>query len=273
MEELMNRSRKLRHAGIVAGLLVCTATGVMLAIPPVLGASAAKPAISEEANTALQQLGKTLLAKQFSFQARTLRVYADADGKFLHIGHTLKVLVRRPDRLRVDVDGDDGATQLYYDGTTAVVYGLEKKAYVSIPVPNTLEKMMDETSRRMGVDFPLADFLSEAPGQSLLSGVTASQVAHDVTIDGVPCRHLLFAQPGGVEVEFWLEKTEQSLPRRLVITYRSIKGQPNFIAEFSDWNFTVAPTDADFAFKPPEGAKQVELTAATAPGNAKGAKQ
>jgi hypothetical protein len=85
-----------------------------------------------------------------------------------------------------------------------------------------------------------------------------------VTIDGVPCRHLLFAQPPGIEIELWLDKTEQSLPRRLVVTYRSIRGQPNFIAEFSDWNFAVTPTDADFAFKPPEGATQVELTASSA---------
>jgi len=272
----MNRLKKLRYAGLAAVLVMGTAIGMISAVPPVFGASpAAKPAISAEANAALEQLGKTLLAKQFSFRARTLRVYADAGGKFLHIAHTLKVLVRRPDRLRVDVEGDDGATQLYYDGTTAVVYGLEKKAYVSIPVPSTIEKMMDEATRRMGVEFPLADFLSDNPGKALLSDVTASEAAPDVTIDGVLCRHLLFAQPPGVELELWLEKTGQALPRRLVVTYRSIKGQPNFIAEFSDWNFTVAPTDADFAFKPPEGAKQVEVTAANppAPGNAKGAKQ
>jgi len=271
----MNRLKKLRYVGVVAGLLAGATIAAMSGMVPALGASPAKPAISEEANAAVGQLGKTLLAKQFSFQARTLRVYADANGKFLHIGHTLKVLVRRPDRLRVDVDGDDGATQLYYDGTTAVVYGLEKKAYVSMPVPNTIEKMLSEAARRMGVEFPLADFLSDAPGKALLSGVTASEAAHDVTIDGVPCRHLLFAQPPGVEVELWLEKTEQSLPRRLVVTYRSVPGQPNFVAEFSDWNVAVAPTDADFTFKPPEGAKQVELTAASAPtpAKAKGTKQ
>jgi hypothetical protein len=227
-------------------------------------ASPATPAIPAEASEALQQMGKSLLSKQFSFQAKTLRVYADASGKFLHIGHTLKVLVRRPDRLRVAASGDDGAFQLYYDGATVVIYGLEKNAYVSAPVPNTIEKMMNEAMSRLGIDFPLADFLSEAPTKTFLSGVTAGEQAHDVTIDGVPCRHLLFAQPG-MEVELWLDKTEQSLPRRLVITYRSIKGQPNLIAEFSDWNFAVSPTDADFAFKPPEGAKQVELPASTPP--------
>jgi hypothetical protein len=273
MEEVMNRLKPLQRA---AGLFVCAILGAMSTIPPALAASpAAKPAVSAEANAALEQMGKTLASKQFSFQARTLRVYADENGKFLHIGHTLKVLVRRPDRLRVDVTGDDGATQLYYDGSTLVVYGLEKNSYISVPAPNTIDKMMAEASRRMGIDFPLADFLSETPSKSLMSGVTASEVAHDVTIDGVPCRHLLFTQPPGIEIELWVEKTEQSLPRRLFVTYRSVPGQPNFIAEFSDWNLAAAATDADFVFKPPEGAKQVEPTAAstTPPGKAKGGKQ
>lgn len=269
----MNRLKRLKCAGVTAGLVVCTAMGMMWTMPPTLAAApAAKPPISAEANAAVEQMGKTLAAKQFSFQARTLRVYADQNGKLLHIGHTLKVLVRRPDRLRIDINGDDGASQLYYDGATAVVYGPEKNAYVSMPMPNTIDKMLAEASRRMGVDFPLADFLSEAPGKSLMSGVTASEEAHDVTIDGVPCRHLLFAQPPGVEIELWVDKTDQSLPRRLVVTYRSVPGQPNFIAEFSDWNFAAAPTDADFVFKPPEGAKQVEPTAANA-AKPKGAKQ
>jgi hypothetical protein len=257
----MSMRISLKTVTILAALAVVGPLGFAGSLQ---AASPATPAIPAEASEALQQMGKSLLVKQFSFQAKTLRVYADANGKFLHIGHTLKVLVRRPDRLRVAVSGDDGASQLYYDGSTVVVYGAEKNAYVSVPVPNTIEKMMNEAMSRLGVDFPLADFLSEAPTKTFLTGVTAGEQAHDVTIDGVPCRHLLFAQPG-MEIELWLDKTEQSLPRRLVITYRSIKGQPNLIAEFSDWNFAVNPTDADFAFKPPEGAKQVELPASTPP--------
>jgi hypothetical protein len=75
----------------------------------------------------MMQMGQTLRGKQFSFQARTLRVYADTDGRFPHIGHALKVVVRRPDRLRTDIDGDDGVNQLFYDGKTLVLYSPAKK--------------------------------------------------------------------------------------------------------------------------------------------------
>jgi hypothetical protein len=39
------------------------------------------------------------------------------------------------------------------------------------------------------------------------------------------------------------------LPRRLIVTYRSLPGEPNFIAEFSDWDFNIHPSDADFTFQ------------------------
>jgi hypothetical protein len=155
-----------------------------------------------------------------------------------------------------------------------VLYGPAKKEYVSLPVPDTIGAMIKEAQRRLGFDFPLEDFLSSTPDKSLLSGVTEAKIVNQVTIDGAPADHLTLFQPPGLELELWLAKNAQSLPERLFITYRSVPGQPNFIASFSDWNFSVAPTDADFTFQPPEGAKQVELKAPAAPAaKAKGATQ
>jgi hypothetical protein len=245
-------------AGLLTGGLVVGA-----AIVPLRGAAPTERSeLSEEASTALLQMGKTLLAEQFSFQAHLLRVYSDDGGRFLHIGHTLKLLVRRPDRVRIDEAGDDGTSQLFYDGKTVALFLPEKQKYLRMPMPNTIEAMLAEATGRKGFDFPLADFLAEAPNKAFLTGITEGKVVNTVTIDGVPCLHLTFSQPPRIELELWLEKTEQSLPRRLFITYRSIPGQPNFIAEFSDWDFSVAPTGADFTFQPPAGARQLELTAA-----------
>ncbi len=118
----------------------------------------------------------------------------------------------------------------------------------------------------LGVDFPLADFLTEAPDKAFLTGATEGRVVDTAEIDGVPYIHLLFDQPPGIEFELWVEKNDQSLPRRLVVTYRNLPGQPDFIAEFSDWNH-VHPSDAEFAFQPPGDATQVQLppVAATTP--------
>jgi hypothetical protein len=95
----------------------------------------------------------------------------------------------------------------------------------------------------------------------LLSDVTSGRELDPVTIDGKPARHLFFSQAGGVELEVWLDKTEQATPQRLIVTYRLLPGQPSFIAEFSDWNFSIHPADAEFVFQPPAGATRVEFQA------------
>jgi hypothetical protein len=259
---------KLQHIAILGGVLAGGMIGFLPAtISPVYAAgqpkpatSQQKPAIGEEASAALMRMGQTLRAEQFSFQARTIRVYEGADGQPLHIFHTIKVVVHRPNRLVVDVTGDDGSNKLIFDGKTAVVYSAAQKKYASIPLPEgTIEGMMKEAMGRLGVDFPLADFLTEAPNKAFLTGVTSGRVVDTVTIDGSPYLHMFFSQPPGIELELWVAKNDQSLPRRLIVTYRNLPGQPNFIAEFSDWDFNVHPSDTDFVFQPPADAVQVQL--------------
>jgi hypothetical protein len=252
---------------LLASLLV--SVGIGLASGSARAAGSAEPAISPDASSALAQMAKTLGAQAFSFQARTIRVYSDVNDQPLHIEHTFKLTVRRPDRMLVDVVGDDGAAKVIYDGKTLVIALLEEKKYISIPVPNTLQGMLQVAVGHFDVDFPLADFIVDAADKAFLTGITAGKEVGTATIDGVPCRHLLLTQPPGIQLELRLEKTDQALPRRLIVTYRSLPGQPIFIADMSDWNFSVHPSDADFVYEPPEGVERLELpprTAAAAPG-------
>jgi hypothetical protein len=252
-----------------AGSLACGVVALISVLVPTARAAdptkSVTPGISAEASTAIQQMGKTLSANEFSFQARTIRAYQSEDGQPLHIFHTVKVVVHRPDRLAVHRTGDDGENDLFYDGKTVAVFGANANKYAQIAAPNNIEAMLDEVADRLKVDFPLADFVDADPGKSFLSGVTSGREVNTVTIDGKPYRHLFLSQEGGIELELWLDKTEQALPRRLIVTYRLMPGQPESVVEFSDWNFSAHPSDADFVFKPPAGATKVELQAA-APG-------
>ena len=252
----------LRHIRVLGALLAGGIIGLVPAtFPAAQTAKEAKPAISEEASAALIRMGQTLGAEQFSFQAKTIRVYSEANGEPLHIFHTMKVTVHRPNRLLAEVTGDDGSNKLVFDGKTLTIYSAQDKKYATLSVPEgtTIDGMLKEAVGRYGMDFPLADFLSEAPNKAFLSGVTSGRVVNTVTIDGALYDHLFFSQPPGIELELWLSKNEQALPRRLIVTYRSLPGEPNFIAEFSDWNFNVHPSDAEFVFKPPADAVQVAL--------------
>jgi hypothetical protein len=66
--------------------------------------SAQETAVGPDALEALARMGKTLSAKQFSFQSRTFRSYAGPNGELLHIAHATKTVYSRPDRLSVSGD-------------------------------------------------------------------------------------------------------------------------------------------------------------------------
>jgi hypothetical protein len=120
-----------------AGLALLFAGGLASLSPAVVSTarsqSTQETAIGPDARGALARMGKTLSAKQFSFQSRTFRSYAGPNGELLHIAHTAKTIYRRPDRLSVSVTGDDGSIKVLYDGTTLVLYAVEAKQYVSLP--------------------------------------------------------------------------------------------------------------------------------------------
>ena len=243
------------YVALAVSLAMIGGSFAVAATPP-------KPTITEDARAAIALMGKTLLAKEFTFKATTIRPYAYENGVLLHVGHDFKITVRRPDRMLIDVNGDDGPRKLFYDGKTVVLaLGAAGNQYATLPVPDTITKMMYVVMGRFRLDFPLADFLTDTPDTAFLHGVTSGRVVNKVTIDGVPCVHLVFSQPPGIELELWLE-AERGLPRRLIVIDNASPGKPNFIADMSAWDFTVHPADADFAFTPPSGAKEIDFGAA-----------
>jgi hypothetical protein len=256
---IMKRRTVVAFASLYAGVAV---SATMLGGSPAVAATPPKPAISEDARSALAQMGAALLAKEFSFHAHTIRVYEGQGKEQLHIVHDFEATVRRPDRLLLAGTGDDGPRKLIYDGSNVVFALGDGKTYATLPVPKTIQQMMYVVMGRFGLDFPLADFLTEAPDKAFLTGVTAGREVDTVTIDGVPCRHLVFSQPPGIELELWLEK-DRAVPRRLIVIDNALPGSPNFVAEMSNWNFGVHPADADFTFMPPADAKKVDFNVVT----------
>ena len=270
----MNSVRNLRYAAFVVTLLATTSVAAIPAIPMSAHAESGQDlAISSAAKTALEQMSKSLKSGAFSFRSRTVRAYAGPNGELLHIEHNMKVTVQHPDRLQVDAVGDDASSKIFYNGKNLVIYRVTQKRYSSNPAPASIDEMIPVASSRMGVDFPLAALVTADPEKSLLSGVTSGGQVGKATIDGTPCRHFFFIQSPDLELELWLEDNERALPRRVFVTYRSLPGHPTFLADLSDWNLSIHPSNDVFEFHPPAGVARTELMAKAngipAPGNKK----
>lgn len=218
------------------------------------------PPVSEQAGAAISQLDRTLSASDLSFSARTIRVYLDEFGQPLHIFHTMKVTMRRPDRIKIQVSGDDGAQDLFYDGKSVTISTPETNTYALLSAPGGISAAANEVLDKLEIDFPLVNFFAVTTEQSLLNGVVGGWQVGTDKVDGVECRHLFFYKRGGTDLELWIENNAAAVPHRLIVTYRLLPGQPSFTAEFTNWDSRVRAADSVFAFQAPSGAKQVDLT-------------
>jgi hypothetical protein len=253
------RFRKWFGGGFALIFWSCLTSPLFTIVPPAWAQAPQVAAISADTAAALDRMSKTLRAHAFSFRSDTIRAYVGPNGELLHIAHTSKFTIRRPDKLLDEVNGDDGPAKIMYDGKNFVIYRPEQKKYVSIPVTGHIERMLAAVEDRVGVDFPLEDLLSDNPAAALLSGVTTGGQVGTAMIDGVNCRHFYFVQSPDLNMELWLEDNDRALPRRLFITYNLLPGRPTFSAELSDWDLSVRPADADFVFRRPAGVQEVSV--------------
>lgn len=255
-------SRHVALVPVVGAFLGCAASTSALATEPVPSFT---PAISEDARAAVLRMGETLLAQEYSFTARIIRVYLDEFGQPLHIFHTMNIAVRRPDRLAVRVTGDDGSHDLYYDGKSVSIFSPESKVFAVLPASGDTSAALDEVLDQFNFDFPLINFFGAAPDEALLRGVVAGRQVGTVNVDGIESRHLFFSAWPGTDLELWVEKNGAAIPRRLIVTHRLLPGQPSFIAEFTNWDSQVHLPESAFAFQPPADAQQIDFGPAVAP--------
>src|SRR4051794_35840258 len=86
------RLMKFMMGTYLRALYVATAIGLALLCSSLaVAANPPKPTISEDAGAAVGQMGKALLAKEFSFQGQTIRPYTIENGVLLHIEHDFKI--------------------------------------------------------------------------------------------------------------------------------------------------------------------------------------
>jgi hypothetical protein len=111
--------------------------------------------------------------------------------------------------------------------------------------------------KKYELDAPAADLFYGRPYEGLMEGVKSGQYIGLENIDGVPCHHLAF-QKSEVDWQIWVEDGPKPLPRRYVITTKTMQSQPQYTVRLAMWEPEANPPAATFAFQPPPGAKRVE---------------
>ena len=169
-----------------------------------------------------------------------------------------KLQLTRPDKLRIRRTGGYADVELVYDGKTVSIYGNNAKAYAQAELAGTIDQLVDLIQAKSGAAMPGTDLLLSNAYDEMMSNVIAAQHIGQGVIDGVECEHLAFR---GVDTDWqiWIESGARPVPRKYVITSKTLTGGPQYTLRIKDWK-TDAVADADaFLFKPPADAMKANL--------------
>jgi hypothetical protein len=241
---------------------IFTRAATIVALVTVSLAAQAQPAgIAPEAQRLLKASTDFLASqKQFSVDTRNTLEVVLKSGQKVEFNHTARLSAQRPNKLRAERSGDLVDQVFVYDGKSLTLHNPKDKAYAQVAAPDTLEGMLDFARTKLDIVAPAGDLIYPNAYGILMDGVTDGFVVGNAVIEGVLCDHLAFRAPH-VDLQVWVERGAQPLPRKLVITTRDLPNAPQFAVTVTKWNLKPAFGARTFSFTPPAGAKKVDFLA------------
>ena len=244
-------------------------------------AAAAETETQAQARAILMRMADFLAgAQRFSVTVRAGYDAVQKSGQRIEFGDMRKVTVSRPDRLRMEGERSDGVKTLtVFNGKEIVLIDAASNVYATAPQPGGLDDTIFHFVKDLGMRLPLAVLLVSQLPAELKQRVRLVDYVEKTNIHGTPSHHLA-ARTDMVDFQIWVADGDTPLPQRVVITYKKDKGEPQYWAQFSNWNLAPAISDSTFLAKPPDGAQKVAFAAqlprispaARKPGADKGAK-
>ena len=226
---------------------------------------AARKQTTEQALAILKRSSDFLNAqKSLSFNAVQGFDAVQPWGQKLEFGGSRRVFLRRPDRLRVEVQDRDGEVEtLHFDGQHLAVDIPAENAFVRVERPGSFDQLLDYMIDELGTPAPLADFIQSDFYAEAAPLIRSGIVIGDSTVGTVHCEHIAF-RGKKVDLQLWIEKGERPLPFRVVITYKNEPGSPQFWAMFLKWELEPELSEDLFTYTPPEGAERLPFAALAA---------
>ena len=234
----------------------------LLAGAPEMSASATAggSALAKDASEILVRMTDFIsAAPAFTLVSDTGYEVLQKNGHLLEFGSQLTLAIQRPSKAIGRFDARDGSSAtIVFDGSDILVYNTKENVYYTTRQPGDIDTSLDLLAKQFAVPLQLVDFFSKDLKTSLGKAVKSGHYVGASMISGVMCDHLALRSEKQ-DVQVWIARNEEPIPRRIMITYKQIEGQPRFWAQFNEWDFSPELSDATFKFSPPDSAKRVNF--------------
>jgi len=224
--------------------------------------SATAPRIEEKAMSTLMRSAEFLAkAQRFSVTTDISYDVMQDSGQKIEFGATRNIIVHRPDRISIDIEDRDGTRRgLRFDGKQIAFFGLDEKVYATAEKSGDLDAAFAYFTQDLQMPLPMGELFTNNLPKGLKDRVSEASNVEEEKLGGTRCDHLALRNDM-TDAQVWITKGEQPLLRRIVITYKHANGQPQFRADFRDWNFSPEIQDSLFTFTPAEGAMRIQFVA------------
>lgn len=162
--------------------------------------------------------------------------------------------VQRPDKIHAHRVGGYADVEMWFDGANVSVYGRSINGYTQFELPGTLDHLIAALSAGHGVALPGSDLLLSNAFEVLSFGVLEAKHIGRGVIGGVECEHLAFRN-AETDWQLWVEVGETPIPRKMVITSKTLNCAPQYTIQITSWESGVVLAADAFEFSPPPGAE------------------
>jgi len=205
------------------------------------------PNIDPQAAEILQNMSYFLGSKdEYTFKAEVMFDQLITSNRKIQYSAEEKVYLKKKGNMTIEYVSDLGGYKLWFDGGKLTILELPTNFSSVASVPATIDQALIKLKEQYNFTPALSDFLFINTFRALTEKVTSGSYFGSSKVLGVRCDHLAFVQPD-IDWQLWVETGKRQIPRKLVITYKELPGQPQFIAILKDW--VIDRPITNFAFK------------------------
>jgi hypothetical protein len=162
--------------------------------------------------------------------------------------HSIKV--KGPYKMNLISKGDKGHKGFWFSDSLLHYYSFDTNNYGSLEAPGTIMDMIKLVHENYGIEIPGADFWYRGLTDDLITDFPNIYYLGMTEVNEKNCFHII-ASNENLRVQIWISDDLYFLPKKMVVTYLSEAGAPQYEAIYSNWKLNEPFPESIFDFITP----------------------
>jgi hypothetical protein len=240
---------------LLTGVLM---SGAVLPIGERGNAAASTLLIEPKAISALQGMSTFLRSlKTFDVSATSSTDQQIDNGQIVQFSHRSDLLVKIPDKLRLEITDGLSSRSVIYNGKAFTLYDGRSNYYTTQPAPPTIDQFVTQLEESYGTQLPLADLFKWKGSPDQLAALQSGIYIGSENVAGEICEHYAFRQ-ADIDWQIWVRAGTEPYPCQTVIIRRDDSERPRHTINYA-WQKTLTDDPSRFDFAIPPGARPVPI--------------